>query len=82
MDAYRLHRGLERRFDGEMPQDLRRAARAGGARKLENALSQAAARCLDRQALSAQRTAAAHRTDNALISIWRAQALSACRSEN
>ena len=77
MDAYRLYRMLERRFDGEMPQDLRRAAQAGGLPRLEEALSQAAARSLDRQALGAQRRAASNRADAVFFSAWRAQALSA-----
>jgi len=77
MDAYRLYRMLERRFDGEMPQDLRRAARAGGRPRLEEALLQAAARSLDRQALSAQRRAASDRAEAVFLSAWRAQALSA-----
>jgi hypothetical protein len=75
MDAYRLYRVLERCFDGEIPQDLRRAARAGGRSRLAEALSQAAARSLDRQALHAQRRAASDRSDAAFLSTWRVQAL-------
>jgi len=76
MDAYCLYRMLERRFDGEMPQDLRRAARAGGRPRLEEALSLAAARSLDRQILNAQRRAASNRSDAVFLSEWRCQALS------
>jgi hypothetical protein len=84
MDAYRLYRMLERRYDGELPQHLRRAALAGGARSFDAAALHADARCWDRQALIAQTKAAAQRADTTFISTWRAEALtsSACRSED
>ncbi len=63
MDAYRLYRMLERRYDGELPQHLRRAALAGGARSFDAAALHADARCWDRQALIAQTKAAAQRAD-------------------
>jgi len=75
MDSYSLYRTLERRFDGEMPEHLRRAALAGGARAYEERLAEAASRGCDMMALAAQRAAAWRRTENPGLGAWRAQGL-------
>ena|SRR6185369_5437059 len=75
MDPHSLYRLLERRFDGEMPDHLRRAALAGGESCLETAAARAASRACDELALAAQRRAAARRADVPLLPVWRAQGL-------
>ncbi|HSY86076.1 MAG TPA: hypothetical protein VLA85_05855 [Verrucomicrobiae bacterium] len=75
MDAHSLYRLLERRFDGEMPEHLRRAALAGGESRLDTAAARAASRACDELALTAQRRAAASMTDVPLLPVWRAQGL-------
>jgi hypothetical protein len=75
MDPHSLYRLLETRFDGEMPDHLRRAALAGGEGRLETAATQAASRACDELALAAQRRAAARRSDAPLLPAWRARGL-------
>lgn len=75
MDSHFLYRLLERRFDGEMPDHLRRAALAGGEGRIEAAAARAASRACDELALTAQRRAAASMTDVPLLPLWRAQGL-------
>jgi hypothetical protein len=75
MDAHSLYRLLESRFDGEMPDHLRRAALAGGESRIEAAAARSASRACDELALTAQRRAAARRSDGSLLSAWRAQGL-------
>ena len=75
MNPHSLYRQLETRFDGEMPDHLRRAALAGGESRLDTAKATAASRACDDLALAAQRRAATHRTDVALLPSWRAQGL-------
>jgi hypothetical protein len=75
MDPHSLYRLLERRFDGEMPDHLRRAALAGGEGRIAMATARAASRACDELALTAQRRAAASMTDVPLLPVWRAQGL-------
>jgi hypothetical protein len=75
MDAYCLYRRIEQRFDGEMPQELRRSALAGGSNSLAGATARAASRACDELALMAERQAAARRADGSLLGAWRAQGL-------
>jgi len=75
MDAPSLYHLLEQRFDGEMPDHLRRAALAGGAGPLEIAAARAASRACDDLALAAQHQAAIRRNDAHLLPAWRAQGL-------
>ena len=75
MESHCLHRNLERRFDGEMPAHLRRAALAGGTAALETAGLGAASRACDRMALMSQRAAATRRSDSLALARWRAQGL-------
>ena len=75
MDPHSLYRLLERRFDGEMPDHLRRAALAGGEGRIAMAAARAASRAGDGLALTAQRRAAASMTDIPLLPVWRAQGL-------
>jgi hypothetical protein len=75
MDPHSLYRLLERRFDGEMPEHLRRAALAGGESRLDTAAARAASRACDELALTAQRRAAASMSDVPLLPVWRAQGL-------
>ena len=75
MDAHSLYRLLEQRFDGEMPDHLRRAALAGGVGPLEIAAARAASRACDDLALAAQHQAAMRRGDAHLLPAWRAQGL-------
>jgi hypothetical protein len=75
MDPHSLYRLLERRFDGEMPEHLRRAALAGGESRLDAAAARAASRACDELALTAQRRAAASMSDVPLLPVWRAQGL-------
>jgi hypothetical protein len=75
VDASSLYRLLEQRFDGEMPDYLRRAALAGGAGPLEIAAARAASRACDDLALTAQHQAALQRREAGLLLAWRAQGL-------
>jgi hypothetical protein len=65
------YRELERRFDGEMPEGLRRIALAGGRTRFEIALAQSNSRCCDRLALSAGRRLASHRSPVCDLGAWR-----------
>ena len=71
--SYELLRHLERRFDGEMPDELRRAALAGGEAALRSASREANGRCIDRLALSAVRGAASRRRQDGTLALWRRQ---------
>jgi hypothetical protein len=73
--SYRLYRRLEQRFDGEIPDHLRRLALAGGQSALEIAAARANSRCCDRLALSAVRVAAARRAAARELEIWRREGL-------
>jgi hypothetical protein len=75
MDPHSLYRLLEARFDGEMPDHLRRAALAGGEGRIAAAAARAASRACDELALAAQRRTAARRSDASLLPAWRAQGL-------
>jgi hypothetical protein len=75
MDRHCLYRRLEQRFDGQMPDHLRRAALAGGAGFLETAAARAASRACDDLALAAQHAAAMRRAEPRLLPGWRAQGL-------
>ena len=75
MHPHSLYRLLETRFDGELPDHLRRAALAGGERHLDIAAATAASRTCDALALAAQRRAATQRADASLLPSWRAQGL-------
>ena len=75
MNAPSLYRLLEQRFDGEMPDHLRRAALAGGAERLGIAAARAASRACDDLALTAQHQAAMRRSDASLLRAWRVQGL-------
>jgi hypothetical protein len=75
MDAYCLYRRIEQRFEGEIPDELRRSALAGGSNNLAAATARAASRACDELALIAQRQAAVRRTDGPLLGAWRAQGL-------
>ena len=57
-----LYRRLERRFDGEIPDQLRRLALAGGEARLAATAARANSRCCDRLALAAARAAAGRRS--------------------
>jgi hypothetical protein len=72
--SHTLLRDLERRFDGDMPDGLRRAALAGGEAALLSAAMRANSRCIDRLALSAVRAAAARRGSEDLA-FWRREGL-------
>ena len=75
VDSYALYRRLEQRFDGEIPDRLRRMALAGGEAAFEAALAQADSRCCDALALSAVRTAASGRSNTVYLSLLRRAAL-------
>ena len=75
MHAYGLYRCLEQRYDGEIPDHLRRIALAGNCNTLETALARANSRCCDRLALSAVRRAAARRVAVGELGIWRREGL-------
>jgi len=76
MYSYALARDLERRFDGDMPDELRRTALAGGQAALMQITARSNSRCCDRLALSATRAAAARRDNRAAIAFWRHEGLS------
>lgn len=80
MRSHTLLRDLERRFDGDMPDGLRRAALAGGEGALLSAAMQANSRCIDRLALSAVYAAARRRYQDRAVAFWRSEGL-AWRSE-
>jgi hypothetical protein len=71
--TYALSRDLERRFDGDIPDELREVARAGGQIPLIAATAEANSRCCDRLAASTARSTA-RRSDGA-ISDWRQEGL-------
>ena len=75
MDAHSLYRLLEQRFDGRMPEHLRRMALAGGADRFEIAAALAASRTCDDLALAAQHQAACRRASAPMLPAWRAQGL-------
>ncbi len=75
MHSYSLTRDLERRFDGDIPDELRRAALAGGSRMLGAILADTNSRCCDRLALSATRAAAARRDAVGAVAFWRREGL-------
>ena len=75
MYSYTLTRDLERRFDGDMPDELRRAALAGGGRMLEEILAVTNSRCCDHLALSTVRAAAARRDGSGAVAFWRREGL-------
>ena len=75
MDAQSLYRLLEQRFDGPMPEHLRRAALAGGIDAFETAAARAASHTCDDLALAAQHRAACRRDSAATLPAWRAQGL-------
>ncbi len=73
MRSHALLRNLERRFDGDIPDELRDMARAGGKTALFAATAEANSRCCDRLALSAARSTA--RRADGEISNWRQEGL-------
>jgi hypothetical protein len=73
--SYRFYRRLEQRFDGEIPDYLRRLALAGGQSALEIAAARANSLCCDGLALSAVRVAAARRAAVGDLNIWRREGL-------
>ena len=75
MDAHSLYCLLEQRFDGRMPDQLRRAVLAGGAGAFEIAVARAASHTCDDLALAAQHQAAARRATAPMLPAWRAQGL-------
>jgi hypothetical protein len=70
-----FYRDLEHRFDGEIPEHLRRLALAGGAAALEQASAEANSRCCDRLALAALRAGAAGHAPASGLDVWRRQGL-------
>jgi hypothetical protein len=70
-----LSRDLERRFDGDIPDELRDMARAGGRVPLFAAAAEANSRCCDHLALSAARVTALCRHPGSQISHWRQEGL-------
>lgn len=76
MYSYTLTRDLECRFDGDMPDELRRAAVAGGQAALMQFTARSNSRCCDRLALSAVRAAAARRDSGSAVAFWRGEGLS------
>jgi hypothetical protein len=80
MSPHGFYRHLERRFDGEIPEQLRRIALAGSAARLAAAAARANSRCCDRLALAAARAAAGHRSAavqaaEGELTVWRAEGL-------
>lgn len=73
--SHALLRDLERRFDGDMPDGLRRAALAGGEAALQSAAIQANSRSIDRLALSATRATATRCCLNGMVAFWRNEGL-------
>ena len=81
MDIYGLYRHLERRFDGEIPDHLRRVALAGSQSALETALGRANSRCCDALALSAVCVAAVRGVSVGEVGVWRREGLTWCAAE-
>ena len=75
MQSHALLRNLERRFDGEIPDELRDAARAGGKTAFFAAIAEANSRCCDHLALSAARASALCRSAGGQVSHWRREGL-------
>ena len=75
MQTFGLYRRLEQRYDGEIPDHLRRLALAGSRNALETALARANSRCCDGLALSSIRAAAARRAAVGDLNIWRREGL-------
>jgi hypothetical protein len=75
MNAHSLYSLLEQRFDRRMPDELRRAALAGGAGAFEIAAARAASCTCDDLALAAQHQAASRRAAAPMLPAWRAQGL-------
>ena len=76
MYSYALTRDLERAFDGDMPDELRHAALAGGQLALAQISTRSNSHCCDRLALSAVRAAAARRDSGGAVAFWRREGLS------
>ena len=74
MRSYVLIRDLERRFDGDVPYELRHEALAGGQIGLAQITARSNSNCCDQIALSAARTAALLR-QNGDIGHWRREGL-------
>jgi hypothetical protein len=75
-----LYSRLESRFDGEIPDHLRRAAVAGGEAAIERAIARATSRACDRMALAALRRAAERAGEANEIAAWRRLGLRSLRS--
>ena len=75
MRSHALLRDLERRFDGNIPDELRLGARLGGAPALLTVVAEANSRCCDRLALSATHAAALFRRADDQASYWRHEGL-------
>ena len=75
MNSFEAYRLLEQRFDGEIPEHLRRAALAGGSDTLEGALARANSRRCDGLALAAVRLSATHRASLSDLDTWRREGL-------
>jgi hypothetical protein len=73
--SHALYRHLECRFDGEIPDYLRRLALAGSRDALEKSFAQANSLCCDALALSAVRVASLRRTGGQSLGIWRREGL-------
>jgi hypothetical protein len=73
--SYAHYRRLEQRFDGEIPDRMRRVALAGNRIALETSLARANSRCCDSLALSAVRVCAARRAAAGELDIWRREGL-------
>ena len=74
MRSYFLSRDLERRFDGDMPVELRQTARTRGHAVLIAIAAGANSACCDRLALAAARATAVRRADGDLP-FWRSEGL-------
>ena len=75
MPSHDIYRGLEQRFDGEIPDELRCIALAGGHNAFDSALAQANSRCCDRLALTALRSLAWRRGAMGELNTWRREGL-------
>ena len=76
MYSYTLARDLERRFDGDVPDELRCTAAAGGRAALMQITARSSSRCCDRLALSTVCAAAARRASSDAVTFWRREGLS------
>jgi hypothetical protein len=79
--SHALYRHLEHRFDGEIPDQLRRVALAGSAARQAALAARANSRCCDRLALAAARAAAGRGSASdpsaaGNLAGWRAEGLS------